>query len=524
VAKPLFEQKEHLTEYSKNTSNLSVFRVIEKRIQEAVLTWNALEAQQSKTLSEAIIEYRRRYKREPPSRFDEWYAFAVRHRYVLVDEFNSLNADLKPFRCFNASEFRERLELASQVGSTVTYRIVKGHINLTWHKIPKNKRFISWMDLYKKAFERLGTEASLPDIIFTYSIPHGPRVYVPFASMQQCSSVANRKAKTMNMHHSMRSACPPQSPLNTGRATHPTNPLFRDWSSMTDSCQEPSFAKKHGYVHTNAQAPINTLLPLMSVCKTSHSQDIRIPSPYYWAKFPEYEYTTAQDTNWTDKIFKAYWRGASTGVWSSKFWPFNQRHRLVHFANSQISSQELINVRCYKKGNNKVLETTKAVKRSLLQNTMLNIAFSQTIQCTKKEALRMQRMYKFTQFEPQETAYQHAFVLDVDGNSYSARFPSLLRSNSVVIKSTVFHEWFSELLLPWFHFVPLSLDYSEIYDVLNWFRGTDDGTFSNMGEGHRISIQASKFVKKHLREEDHIVYLYRLLIELADMMGHIKPK
>ena len=32
------------------------------------------------------MEYKRRYKRAPPPGFDDWYAFAVDHDVILIDE------------------------------------------------------------------------------------------------------------------------------------------------------------------------------------------------------------------------------------------------------------------------------------------------------------------------------------------------------------------------------------------------------------------------------------------------------
>lgn len=41
-------------------------------IQNATEKWNNLVARQSKTLPEAVAEYKRRYNRNPPKGFDDW--------------------------------------------------------------------------------------------------------------------------------------------------------------------------------------------------------------------------------------------------------------------------------------------------------------------------------------------------------------------------------------------------------------------------------------------------------------------
>ena len=45
--------------------------------------------------------------------------------------------------------------------------------------------------------------------------------------------------------------------------------------------------------------------------------------------------------------------------------------------------------------------------------------------------------------------WAHKYILDLDGNSYSGKFFAFLGSDSVVIKSSVYHEFFSDWIQPW---------------------------------------------------------------------------
>ncbi|KAJ6618125.1 hypothetical protein B0H10DRAFT_1687422, partial [Mycena sp. CBHHK59/15] len=49
----------------------------------------------STNFSQAVAEYRRRYKRNPPRGFDDWYADI--HIGQLPDEYDQIHADLEPF-------------------------------------------------------------------------------------------------------------------------------------------------------------------------------------------------------------------------------------------------------------------------------------------------------------------------------------------------------------------------------------------------------------------------------------------
>lgn len=44
-------------------------------------------------------------------------------------------------------------------------------------------------------------------------------------------------------------------------------------------------------------------------------------------------------------------------------------------------------------------------------------------------------------------------MLDVDGNGWSSRFHRLLASGSVTVKSTLYDEWNSDWLIPWYHYI-----------------------------------------------------------------------
>lgn len=73
-------------------------------------------ASQSKTLPEAVAEYKRRYGRDPPRGFDHWWDFAKEHDFKLVDEFDAIVEDLAPFWGLSSEELRRR---AYQVGGLV---------------------------------------------------------------------------------------------------------------------------------------------------------------------------------------------------------------------------------------------------------------------------------------------------------------------------------------------------------------------------------------------------------------------
>ncbi|KAJ3847534.1 hypothetical protein EV368DRAFT_51014 [Lentinula lateritia] len=70
---------------------------ITRMMEEARERFQAKVNRQSKTLSEAIEEYKLRYGMSPPTGFDDWWEFATTNDVILVDEFDTLMRDLAPF-------------------------------------------------------------------------------------------------------------------------------------------------------------------------------------------------------------------------------------------------------------------------------------------------------------------------------------------------------------------------------------------------------------------------------------------
>lgn len=46
--------------------------------------------------------------------------------------------------------------------------------------------------------------------------------------------------------------------------------------------------------------------------------------------------------------------------------------------------------------------------------------------------------------------WRHKFLVDLDGMSYSGRFFAFLESDSAVVKSSVYREFYSDWLQPWY--------------------------------------------------------------------------
>lgn len=66
-------------------------------------------ARQSKTLGQAVAEYKRRNGRDPPKGFDEWFKFAVEKNVQIIDDYDAITEDLAPFMALTGVELRRRV-------------------------------------------------------------------------------------------------------------------------------------------------------------------------------------------------------------------------------------------------------------------------------------------------------------------------------------------------------------------------------------------------------------------------------
>lgn len=127
-------------------------------------------------------------------------------------------------------------------------------------------------------------------------------------------------------------------------------------------------------------------------------------------------------------------------------------------------------------------------------------------------------MAKGIDFKPlvsASTGQDSKYALDVDGNGWSQRYQRLLSSGSVVLKATIFPEWNTDWIVPYYHYIPVQHDYSDVYDIMMFFAGAPDGSGEHDAMAERISRHAVEFTARYWRWEDMQAYMFRLLLEYA---------
>ncbi|KAB5570295.1 capsule associated protein [Coniochaeta sp. 2T2.1] len=503
------------------------------------------QTRQSKTLAEAVAEYKRRYKIPPPPNFDKWFAFAQARDVQLVDEFDTISELLTPFWGLKPKTIRDRAKEALGFRENQLMGVQIRHGKVTnirgageWQQNATQgmmKDFIQW----------------LPDMDLAFNIHDEPRVIVPHEDMVKLV----HKAKRVNMPAAMavaeprnswgknsgsnegarfdetkltrfnvfahqptwthsRMSCPPDSPSRALEEDERVDDLSKyalgelgfvyNGSAMSDICLTPSLAETYGFFdRPNAFNIVHDLFPIFSQSKISSYADILYPSPWYW--YEKVAYDESQDMAWEQKKDLLYWRGSTTGGFSRDGgWRRQHRQRLVSKINAVDQAKILVN-----RGSETDPEwAVKEVARTDFKDIM-DVHFSHIGQCDEGDCAAQKEFFDIKDMAKQQAAWKYKYLLDMDGNAFSGRFYAFLKSRSLVYKFAIFREWHFEWLKPWVHYIPLSIHGEEWLEAVRFF---GDGSLGKR-EAQRLAMQGRDWANKVLRNDDLEVWFFRLLLE-----------
>ncbi|KAJ7358539.1 hypothetical protein DFH08DRAFT_802355 [Mycena albidolilacea] len=92
--------------------------------------------------------------------------------------------------------------------------------------------------------------------------------------------------------------------------------------------------------------------------------------------------------------------------------------------------------------------------------------------------------------------YKYKYLLDLDGNSFSGRYFGLLRSGSLVFKSSTFSEFFDDWLIPYVHFTPVLPYLSDLEKNIEW-------AIENHEEARQIQANGLEYAKRVLTDNQY---------------------
>ena len=537
------EENEPLTPIS------SLSHPVYNLIKEAEGNFQTVKSRQSRSLSDAVAEYRRRYKIPPPPNFDKWYAFATARGVELIDEYDTIYHSLLPFWALEPSVIRERTrEMIGFENAMIAVLIRDGAIA----KIEGGGDMYAWhreaTPLTLKKFLKY-----LPDMDLAFNIRDEPRVVLAHDLLSRHIQVAKddnmpiaynntsprnswskraadlgdgkriKEYKTTRFNEfahqptwsNSRLSCSIDSPVrsclndscsdNTSAYSNLPLGFIKNTTAFSDICNSPSMERTFGFFdRPNAFAITHELFPIFSQSKISSFQDILYPSPWYYMGRVKYE--PSKDMPWEEKASNLYWRGSTTGGFSRDGgWRRQHRQRFL----SKIMPV----------GTAKILEYDNSTKEAGMwhekdvrmeeMSRYFDVHFTHFGQCDPGDCDAQREYFGLVEPVNMFDAFGSKYLLDIDGNAFSGRYYAWLLSKSLVYKLAVFREWHDEWLKPWVHYVPLGLQGEEYVESIRYFDQEESGKV----QGKRLAEQGRDWAQKVLRNDDIEVWYFRLLLE-----------
>ncbi|KLU90873.1 hypothetical protein MAPG_09398 [Magnaporthiopsis poae ATCC 64411] len=344
-------------------------------------------------------------------------------------------------------------------------------------------------------------------------------------------------------------------------APHMYRGFVSNTTLATSPCHQPDLRGLHGsFIEPLSLASTKTLFPLFGGSKLGINNEILMPPPMYWSRDDRFEtgQGSAADTPWNTKDSRAFWRGVATGGQSRENnWRGFQRHRFVAMNNAtQLRFAEDDKRKKTAAGKQNFDSSSRGHSSQTLRPEpwagnfaapdegyglaaqadgwlgewtagWSDTAFTD-LNCRPEAEPHNQCHYTSPYFAiadgvALDAMFSHKYLPDVDGNSFSGRYLSFLRSTSLPVKATMFREWHDSRLVAWRHFVPMDPRMGDWHAIMEYFvgyAGQQDGEGGRQAFGHdaqaeKMAMAGREWAARVLRREDMLVYVLRLLLEYA---------
>ncbi|KAL2041531.1 hypothetical protein N7G274_005913 [Stereocaulon virgatum] len=497
---------------------------IELLVKNASLQSSAWLAQASKshTLVAGVEEYRRRYQRNPPPGFDAWYKYAISKESVVMDDYDTIIEDLKPFWSISPAQIRHlSRQVVSHPFNEVSELVLRnGSAALGPNFLPTHRWMLDGvLDLIKDFTQHL------PDMDLAFNLNDEPRVAIPYHRLQELRDAGSGNHVSRSMSHGWSKdraktwlrpedveptilfedhsrtnsfaigsiACPPSSYAQrayawdasafcTSCATPHSHGVFlSNWTLSASPCHQPDLRNLHGfYLSPAAFKPSHELLPIFSQSKVEGYSDILYPSPWNYIDKVKYDANSSEghpDPPFAEKENTLFWRGAtSEGVSRRGSWKGMSRQRAVHLTNNltiDSRSPTLPILLPHSSLPGKYAYQYLSSDPISALNLSLNISIVNGIaRAWDNDGAAQDAEFGFAPPSDFQDHWRYRFLLDVDGAGYSGRFLAFLQSKSLPFRSGIFRAWWDGRLTAWKHFVPVDVRLHGLFSTLAYFQGT----------------------------------------------------
>jgi len=112
-----------------------------------------------------------------------------------------------------------------------------------------------------------------------------------------------------------------------------------------------------------------------------------------------------------------------------------------------------------------------------------------------------------------EQQSNHKYIINVEGNVSAFRLSLELAMRSVILLvDSKWKIWYSHMLKPYEHYVPIKKDLSDLIEKIQWCRDNDS-------ECEKIANNARNFYEQYLQKNGILDYMQKLLINIKEKTG-----
>ncbi|KAI0196367.1 hypothetical protein F4808DRAFT_439844 [Astrocystis sublimbata] len=468
---------------------------------------------QSGTYFAASSEYKRRYGLEPPPGFEEWFGFALSHQSPVIDEFDTIAEGIKPFLRLSGQEISDMMTQVFDLpdhelwSCSMSGQPAKTECNHHGRENDRNNA---------EFFDKITSQIPRPfNLKLLLNHLDEPSVLFP-PSAHEMSRPNITDMGGMRVWDQLTKHCPDQKSKTAPRHGPPIDtyglPFVTDLKSSMNLCEHPEYSRLHGLLLApESLRLVEGLVPALSTGAPSTMGDILYPSSAYVVE-DRFAYHADEDVDWNKKRNNLYWAGSTTGGHSHAIeWHNLHRQRFVELA-QHLTQRPLY----YLQQKDGVL--TK-VQSWFLNSRLYDVVFANVLQCDAKACREQKQYFKRKPWASGSRPFQSKLVFDLDGNGISGRYYKLLASKSAPLKQTLVREWHDDRLVPWVHYIPVSQSLEELPELVLYLTSTPGG----QKQAKEIADQGREWFKKAFREVDYVIYMYRLLLELARLQDPQRP-
>ncbi|KAJ7666370.1 glycosyl transferase family 90-domain-containing protein [Mycena rosella] len=460
----------------------------------ARLAVDALYSRQSVSLAQASARYSLRTQRSPPPNYDLWYQFA-QDRKCLLDEYDQIHRDFKPFYQLAEADPRYFQKMIDRAAREL--KKVPSEIALV--EIRNGEPFLTGDTAYGVSWPgTLGRFSPyLPDMTFLLNGRDEPRVAFNYRAPDSL----------------LRALAPPNDSTPFQIQPRPTSEFFRSHSGCNIPRDAIGFMdiinEDSGFLIASAKPGFTTdLYPMLSMAKVSPCfSDVLFPTEFI------YSTTTNAHGGRVNSHIQTYSLGRQDPQ-NLQVAPLVQSADLMLTRLAGMSNGGMILGDNYHHFARFKLADLAREHPDLMDVAITRFAETLCEEDCNRTAVMAE--YGITgASQSREELYRFKYAIDVDGTTFSGRYLGLLRSGSLVFKSTVFEEYFNNWLRPFEHYVPVKADLSDLVQQIAWAN-------THPEEARLIQQRGMEVARRVLTDDQNDCYFFAVLLEWARLQDYAR--